>query len=116
MACDKTSDEIEIDWRIFQIHSMQDLQRAKLRSVLNVCSTMRSRELRKLAPARKRSPAPSKTLKSSVSRVGFMTSVAQSSKRTTFLAQAIMRAPKGLIALVSALAFRGLTDQIPQHG
>jgi len=31
------------------------------------------------------------------------------------LAEAIMRAPKGVIALVSALAFHGLTDQMPRR-
>ena len=31
------------------------------------------------------------------------------------LAEAAMRVPKGVIALVSALAFHGLTDQMPRR-
>ena len=115
MTRDKTSDKIGIDWRNCHVPSMQDSQKAKLRSLLNVRSMMRSHELREAGiSAQTIARAVEKGEIERISRGVYQKRGAEV-EENQILAEASMRAPKGVIALVSALAFHGLTDQMPRR-
>ncbi|MFJ6327623.1 MULTISPECIES: AbiEi antitoxin N-terminal domain-containing protein [unclassified Rhizobium] len=94
---------------------MQDSQKAKLRSLLNVRSMMRSHELREAGiSAQTIARAVEKGEIERISRGVYQKRGAEV-EENQILAEASMRAPKGVIALVSALAFHGLTDQMPRR-
>ncbi|MGV2139914.1 AbiEi antitoxin N-terminal domain-containing protein (plasmid) [Agrobacterium tumefaciens] len=94
---------------------MPSSQKAKLRSLLAARSMMHAHELRKAGIS-------GQTIARAV-EVGEIERISRGvyQKRDAeveenqILAEAIMRAPKGVIALVSALAFHGLTDQMPRR-
>ncbi|PKR50494.1 transcriptional regulator [Thalassospira marina] len=94
---------------------MQDSQKEKLRSLLNVRSMMRSHELREAGiSAQTIARAVEKGEIERISRGVYQKRGAEV-EENQILAEASMRAPKGVIALVSALAFHGLTDQMPRR-
>ena len=94
---------------------MPSSQKAKLRSLLAARSMMHAHELREAGIS-------GETIARAV-EVGEIERISRGvyQKRDAeveenqILAEAIMRAPKGVIALVSALAFHGLTDQMPRR-
>lgn len=93
----------------------QELQKAKLRSLLNARSMMRAHELREAGvSAQTIARAVESGEIERISRGVYQKRDAEV-EENQILAEAIMRAPKGVIALVSALAFHGLTDQMPRR-
>lgn len=95
--------------------SAQDSQKAKLRSLLEARSMMRAQELREAGiSAQTIARAVEEGEIERISRGVYQKRGAEV-EENQILAEAIMRAPKGVIALVSALAFHGLTDQMPRR-
>ena len=95
--------------------SMQDSQKAKLKSLLNSRSMMRSHELREagISPQTIARAVENGEVER-ISRGVYQKRGAEV-EENQILAEATMRAPKGVVALVSALAFHGLTDQMPRR-
>ena len=97
------------------MHPTPDSQKAKLASLLDARSMMRARDLREAGIG-------AQTIARAVES-GEIERIARGvyQKRGTqlqehqILAEAAMRVPKGVIALVSALAFHDLTDQMPRR-
>lgn len=95
--------------------SMRDSQKAKLRSLLDARSMMRAQELRKAGiSAQTIARAVENGEIERISRGVYQKSGAEI-EENQILAEAAMRVPKGVIALVSALAFHELTDQMPRR-
>lgn len=94
--------------------SAQDSQKAKLRSMLDTRSMMHAHELRKAGiSAQTIARAVESGEVERISRGVYQKRGAEV-EENQILAEAIMRVPKGVIALVSALAFHELTDQMPR--
>lgn len=95
--------------------SAQDSQKAKLRSMLDTRSMMRAHELREAGiSAQTIARAVESGEVERISRGVYQKRGAEV-EENQILAEAIMRVPKGVIALVSALAFHELTDQMPRR-
>lgn len=95
--------------------AMQDSQRVKLRSLLDARSMMRAQELREAGiSAQTIARAVENGEIERISRGVYQKSGAEI-EENQILAEAAMRVPKGVIALVSALAFHDLTDQMPRR-
>jgi predicted transcriptional regulator of viral defense system len=95
--------------------SMQNSQRAKLRSLLDTRSMMRAQELREAGiSAQTIARAVENGEIERISRGVYQKSGAEI-EENQILAEAAIRVPKGVIALVSALAFHDLTDQMPRR-
>lgn len=94
---------------------MQTSQKDKLRSLLGTRSMMRALELRDAGIS---AQTIARAVKSGeierISRGVYQKREAEIEENQV-LAEASMRVPKGVIALVSALAFHGLTDQMPRR-
>lgn len=95
--------------------SAQDSQKAKLRSLLAARGMMHAHELREAGIS---AQTIARAVKGGeierISRGVYQKRDAEV-EENQILAEAIMRAPKGVITLVSALAFHGLTDQMPRR-
>lgn len=92
-----------------------DSQKAKLISLLETRSMIRAQELRDAGiSAQTIARAVEAGEIERVSRGVYQQRGAEV-EENQILAEAVMRAPKGVIALVSALAFHGLTDQMPRR-
>lgn len=95
--------------------SMQNSQRAKLISLLDTRSMMRAQELREAGiSAQTIARAVENGEIERISRGVYQKSGAEI-EENQILAEAAIRVPKGVIALVSALAFHDLTDQMPRR-
>lgn len=95
--------------------AMQDSQRGKLRSLLEARRMMRAQELRDAGiSAQTIARAVENGEVERISRGVYQKSGAEIEENQT-LAEAAMRVPNGVIALVSALAFHELTDQMPRR-
>lgn len=95
--------------------AMQDSQRAKLRSLLDSRSMMRAQDLREAGiSAQTIARAVESGEIERISR-GVYQKAGAEIEENQILAEAAMRVPKGVIALVSALAFHDLTDQMPRR-
>jgi predicted transcriptional regulator of viral defense system len=115
MTSDKTSDNIAIDWRICNMPSAQGSQKTKLRSLLNARSMIHAHELREAGiSAQTIARAVESGEVERISRGVYQKRDAEVEENQT-LAEAVMRVPKGVVAMVSALAFHGLTDQMPRR-
>jgi predicted transcriptional regulator of viral defense system len=115
MTSDKTSDSISIDWRICNMPSAQGSQRTKLKSLLNARSMIHAHELREAGiSAQTIARAVESGEVERISRGVYQKRDAEVEESQT-LAEAVMRVPKGVVAMVSALAFHGLTDQMPRR-
>jgi predicted transcriptional regulator of viral defense system len=115
MTSDKTSDNIAIDWRICNMPSAQGSQKTKLRSLLNARSMIHAHELREAGiSAQTIARAVESGEVERISRGVYQKRDAEVEENQT-LAEAAMRVPKGVVAMVSALAFHGLTDQMPRR-
>lgn len=94
---------------------LQDSQKAKLGSLLSMRSMMRAHELRAAGiSAQTIARAVESGDIERISR-GVYQQRGAAIEENQILAEASMRAPKGVIALISALAFHGLTDQMPRR-
>lgn len=92
-----------------------DSQKAKLRSLLDACTMMRAQELREAGiNAQTIARAVANGEVERISR-GLYQKRGAEIEENQILAEAAMRVPKGVIALVSALAFHELTDQMPRR-
>lgn len=92
-----------------------DSQKAKLRSLLDARTMMRAQELREAGiSAQTIARAVENGQIERISRGVYQKRGAEI-EENQILAEAIMRVPKGVIALVSALAFHELTDQMPRR-
>lgn len=92
-----------------------DSQKAKLISLLETRSMMRAQDLREAGiSAQTIARAVEAGEIDRISR-GVYQKRGVEVEENQILAEALMRAPKGVIALVSALAFHGLTDQMPRR-
>ena len=92
-----------------------DSQKAKLRSLLDARTMMRAQELREAGiSAQTIARAVENGEVERISRGVYQKSGAEI-EENQILAEAVMRVPKGVIALVSALAFHELTDQMPRR-
>lgn len=92
-----------------------DTQRIRLRNLLDERSMMRARELREAGIS---AQTIARTLESGeIERIsrGVYQKRGSEIEENQILAEAAIRVPKGVIALVSALAFHGLTDQMPRR-
>lgn len=90
-------------------------QKTKLISLLETRSMMRAQELREAGiSAQTIARAVEEGEIERISRGVYQKRGAEV-EENQILAEAVMRAPKGVIALVSALAFHGLTDQMPRR-
>jgi len=90
-------------------------QKAKLRSLLDTRTMMRAQELREAGiSAQTIARAVENGQIERISR-GLYQKRGAEIEENQILAEAVMRAPKGVIALVSALAFHELTDQMPRR-
>lgn len=115
MTCDKTSDNLGIDWGICNMPSVQRSQKTKLMSLLNTRSMMHAHELREAGiSAQTIARAVESGEVERISR-GVYQKQDAAVEENQILAEAAMRVPKGAVALVSALAFHGLTDQMPRR-
>jgi predicted transcriptional regulator of viral defense system len=115
MTSDKTSDNIAIDWRICNMTSAQGSQKTKLRSLLNARSMIHAHELREAGiSAQTIARAVESGEVERISRGVYQKRDAEV-EENQILAEAAMRVPKGVVAMVSALAFHGLTDQMPRR-
>jgi len=95
--------------------STQDSQKAKLRSLLDARSMMRAQDLREAGiSAQTIARAVESGEIERISRGVYQKQGAEI-EENQILAEAVMRVPKGVIALVSALAFHELTDQMPRR-
>lgn len=95
--------------------SAQDSQKAKLRSLLAARSMVHAHELPEAGiSAQTIARAVECGEIERISRGVYQKRDAEV-QENQILAEAIMRAPKGVIALVSALTFHGLTDQMPRR-
>lgn len=95
--------------------STQDSQKAKLRNLLNACSMMRAQELREAGiSAQTIARAVENREIERISRGVYQIRGAEI-EENQILAEAAIRVPKGVVALVSALAFHDLTDQMPRR-
>lgn len=95
--------------------SEQNSQKAKLSSLLEAHAVMRAQDLREAGiSAQTIARAVENGEIERISRGVYQKHGAEI-EENQILAEAAMRAPKGVIALVSALAFHGLTDQMPRR-
>ena len=95
--------------------STPDSQRTQLKSLLDTRSMMRAQELRAAGiSAQTIARAVENGEIERISRGVYQKRDAEI-EENQILAEAAMRAPKGVIALVSALAFHALTDQMPRR-
>jgi len=93
----------------------QSSQKMKLRSLLNARSMMHAYELREAGiSAQTIARAVESGEVERISRGVYQKRDAEV-EENQILAEAAMRVPKGVVALVSALAFHGLTDQMPRR-
>ena len=92
-----------------------DSQRVQLRSLLDRRSMMRAQELREagISPQTIARAVEAGEIER-ISR-GVYQKRGSEIEENQILAEAAIRVPKGVIALVSALAFHGLTDQMPRR-
>lgn len=92
-----------------------DSQRVKLRNLLDARSMMRAQELREAGISPQTIARAVET--GEIERIsrGVYQKRGSEIEENQILAEAAMRVPKGVIALVSALAFHGLTDQMPRR-
>jgi len=90
-------------------------QKAKLRSLLNARGMMRAHELR--AAGIGAQTIARAVENGDIERLarGVYQMRGAEVEENRILAEAAMRVPKGVVALVSALAFHGLTDQMPRR-
>lgn len=94
---------------------VQETQKAKLMSLLNARSMMHAHELRE---AGIRAQTIARAVENGdIERIsrGVYQKHGAEVEESQILAEAAMRVPKGVVALVSALAFHGLTDQMPRR-
>ncbi|NCP48625.1 MAG: transcriptional regulator [Sphingomonadales bacterium] len=92
-----------------------DSQRIQLRNLLDSRSMMRAQELREAGiSAQTIARAVEAGEIERISR-GIYQKRGSEIEENQILAEAAIRVPKGVIALVSALAFHGLTDQMPRR-
>ncbi len=92
-----------------------DSQRVQLRNLLDDRSMMRAQELREAGiSAQTIARAVEAGEIERISRGVYQKSGSEI-EENQILAEAAIRVPKGVIALVSALAFHGLTDQMPRR-
>ncbi len=95
--------------------SPQVSQKAKLRSLLDARNMMHAHELREAGiSAQTIARAVQSGEVERISRGVYQKRDAEV-EENQILAEAAMRAPKGVVALVSALAFHGLTDQMSRR-
>ncbi|MBN9142345.1 MULTISPECIES: type IV toxin-antitoxin system AbiEi family antitoxin domain-containing protein [unclassified Novosphingobium] len=95
--------------------SARNSQKAKLSSLLEARAMMRAQDLRKAGiSAQTIARAVENGEIERISRGVYQKHGAEI-EENQILAEAAMRVPKGVIALVSALAFHGLTDQMPRR-
>lgn len=95
--------------------SVQSSQKMKLMNLLNARSMMHAHELREAGIS---AQTIARALESGdVERIsrGVYQKHDVEVEENQILAEATMRVPKGVVALVSALAFHGLTDQMPRR-
>ena len=92
-----------------------DSQRVQLRNLLDSRSMMRAQELREAGISAQTIARAVET--GEIERIsrGVYQKLGSEIEENQILAEAAIRAPKGVIALVSALAFHGLTDQMPRR-
>jgi predicted transcriptional regulator of viral defense system len=92
-----------------------DSQRVKLRNLLDARSMMRAQELREAGISPQTIARAVET--GEIERIsrGVYQKRGSEIEENQILAEAAIRVPKGVIALVSALAFHGLTDQMPRR-
>jgi len=115
VTCDKTSDKRAIGQRFCHLLSARNSQKAKLSSLLEARAMMRAQDLRKAGiSAQTIARAVENGEIERISRGVYQKHGAEI-EENQILAEAAMRVPKGVIALVSALAFHGLTDQMPRR-
>ncbi|QMW23262.1 AbiEi antitoxin N-terminal domain-containing protein [Sandaracinobacteroides saxicola] len=93
----------------------RDSQRIQLRTLLDSRSMMRAHELREAGISAQTIARAVET--GDIERIsrGVYQRRGSEIEENQILAEATMRVPKGVIALVSALAFHGLTDQMPRR-
>jgi predicted transcriptional regulator of viral defense system len=97
------------------VHPTPDSQKAKLASLLDARSMMRARDLREAGIG---AQTIARAVESGeIERIarGVYQKLGTEIQEHQILAEAAMRVPKGVIALVSALAFHDLTDQMPRR-
>lgn len=95
--------------------SPPDPQKVQLRNLLDARSMMRAHELREAGiSAQTIARAVESGDIERISRGVYQKRGAEI-EQNQILAEAAMRVPKGVVALVSALAFHGLTDQMPRR-
>jgi len=95
--------------------SARNSQKAKLSSLLEARAMMRAQDLRKAGiSAQTIARAVENGEIERISRGVYQKHGAEI-EENQILVEAAMRVPKGVIALVSALAFHGLTDQMPRR-
>lgn len=95
--------------------SAQDSQKVYLRNLLEAHHMMRAQELREAGiSAQTIARAVESGEIERISR-GIYQKRGAEIEENQILAEAAMRVPKGVVALVSALAFHGLTDQMPRR-
>ncbi len=92
-----------------------DSQRVQLRNLLDARSMMRAQELREAGISPQTIARAVET--GEIERIsrGVYQKRGSEIEENQILAEAAIRVPKGVIALVSALAFHGLTDQMPRR-
>ncbi len=92
-----------------------DSQRVQLRNLLDARSMMRAQELREAGISPQTIARAVET--GEIERIsrGIYQKRGSEIEENQILAEAAIRVPKGVIALVSALAFHGLTDQMPRR-
>ncbi|BBB08497.1 type IV toxin-antitoxin system AbiEi family antitoxin domain-containing protein [Sphingopyxis sp. EG6] len=95
--------------------SAPDSQRIQLRNLLDSRSMMRAQELREAGISAQTIARAVET--GEIERIsrGVYQKRGSEIEENQILAEAAIRVPKGVIALVSALAFHGLTDQMPRR-
>lgn len=95
--------------------SAPDSQRIQLRNLLDNRSMMRAQELREAGISAQTIARAVET--GEIERIsrGVYQKRGSEIEENQILAEAAIRVPKGVIALVSALAFHGLTDQMPRR-
>ena len=94
---------------------VSDSQRVQLKNLLDARSMMRAQELREagISPQTIARAVEAGEIER-ISR-GVYQKRGSEVQENQILAEAAIRVPKGVIALVSALAFHGLTDQMPRR-
>ena len=115
MTCDKTSDKNVIELRICHMSPAPDSQRIQLSNLLDGRSMMRAQELREAGISAQTIARAVET--GEIERIsrGVYQKRGSEIEENQILAEAAIRVPKGVIAMVSALAFHGLTDQMPRR-